>query len=183
MARYYLCLPVKYLDWFKDKYPNHTLLSNQGSDYILQCLKTMQGTEDASHEWYILLSSFLINTLGMTLLCSDAGIFKWKWNGNLSYVGLATDNMLHFFTDRAAFLHLREEISTLFKVTSQEGPLLRFLNFRIIQSPLCITTDQIEHILDNVIAPYFKDKQPPRFQSTPWPVANTFEKDLTLLSR
>ena len=37
MARYYLRLPVKYLDWFKDKYPNHALLSNQGSDYILQC--------------------------------------------------------------------------------------------------------------------------------------------------
>ena len=35
MARYYLRLPVKYLDWFKEKYPNHALLSNQGSDYIL----------------------------------------------------------------------------------------------------------------------------------------------------
>ena len=57
--RHYLRIPSLYMQWFRTRFPNHPLSrQHQNSDvkYVMQTLRGIQGTEDAGHGWYQLLS-------------------------------------------------------------------------------------------------------------------------------
>ena len=56
--RHYLRLPPLYQQWFKQRWPTHPLHStcHDWKQLVLQTLRNLQGTKDAGHEWYQLLS-------------------------------------------------------------------------------------------------------------------------------
>ena len=56
--RHHIHLPSLYMKWFKTRFPNHPLNKQYDSSkkYAMQTLRGIQGTKDAGHEWYKLLS-------------------------------------------------------------------------------------------------------------------------------
>jgi hypothetical protein len=69
------------------------LSSSFHEDFVLQCLKFIQGTKDAGHHWYKLISGHFIE-IGMTQNTFDHGVFLWDWNNEHSYLVIETDNVL-----------------------------------------------------------------------------------------
>jgi hypothetical protein len=65
-------------------------------------------------------------------------------------------------------------------VTLQEGAILIFLHLQIIQSPAGISFDQMYHIVETIVAPYFKNQDTPSLFSItiPFPPDSSFEKRL-----
>jgi len=54
-------------------------------------------------------------------------------------------------------------------VTTQEGPILKYLNLHIFQSPYGISLDQIEHICDTILDPWLENStERVKGFNTPW---------------
>jgi hypothetical protein len=68
----------------------------------------------------------------------------------------------------------------MFEVTLQEGAILRFLNLRIIQITAGISIDQMDHILEMIVDPYFKDHDTSTLLSItiPFPTDSSSERRL-----
>jgi hypothetical protein len=71
-------------------------------------------------------------------------------------------------------------MEAMFEVTLQEGAILRFLNMRIIQIPAGISTDQTDHIVENIVESYFKNRDTSELRSitSPFPTDSSFEQRL-----
>ena len=69
------------------------------------------------------------------------------------------------------------EFDSCFKFTTQDGPIIRFLNFRTIQSHHVISIDQTEHTLQNILDDYWIDKDNSKLSwlSSPFPTISSFE--------
>ncbi len=78
---------------FCHQWPDFPLPSMNQKELVLQCLKTIQGTRDAGHRWYILLSGCLFE-LKMVWSYTNHGIFVWICNDEWCYLALATDDIL-----------------------------------------------------------------------------------------
>ena len=91
---------------------------------------------------------------------------------------LATDDMLFGTTDEAAFHQLIAEFDRYFEYTVRTGMELSFLNYRIIQSPYCISIDQWTHIRQNILQKYFLPPDKIPVVSSPFPRENSFELKL-----
>ena len=53
----YTTLPTMYMEWFRDRFPNHPICKHKNSkELIIQSLRNIQGTKDAGYEWYMLLA-------------------------------------------------------------------------------------------------------------------------------
>jgi hypothetical protein len=84
--------------------------------------------------------------------------------------------MIVLLYNRQQFLALKSKMEAFFEVTLQEGAILRFLNLRIIQSPAGISIDQNDHIVENVLDPYFQDCDTTELHSitSPFPTDSSF---------
>ena len=97
--RHFLRLPPLYQQWFKQRCPIHLLHSScdDWKQLVMQTLRNLQGTKDAGHEWYQLLSKIFHN-LGMTPNTMCKGVFVWKnidsQKHDHGYLILATDDIL-----------------------------------------------------------------------------------------
>jgi hypothetical protein len=70
-------------------------------------------------------------------------------------------------------------LKTYFEITTKIGPILHYLNLRIIQSPDAISIDQTEHIQSKILSDWFQDDGDPlRTTDTPFRTDNEFERDL-----
>jgi hypothetical protein len=109
---------------------------------------------------------------------ADHGIFIWTWINETSYVALETNDILMASPTRTPFLHLKGELEKLFDLQSNEGTILRFLNLRLIQSPLGISMDQTQHIRSKVLHNYFARIPPESIPKTlyPFPLEASFEQ-------
>jgi hypothetical protein len=68
----------------------------------------------------------------------------------------------------------------MFDLTSKQGSVLKFLNLRIVQSPLGVSFDQTKHITTQIIEPYF-GKTPSSsipHHLYPFPIEAPFESKL-----
>ena len=113
----------------------------------------MQGTKSASRDFNILITK-IFATIQLFPTSVDSGIYVMTKNNKVLILAIQTDDLLIATDDD----DLRElVISTLqqaFQVTSQGGTLLKFLNFRIIQSVHGISVDQTPHITE-LVQKYF----------------------------
>jgi hypothetical protein len=93
---------------------------------------------------------------------------------------LETNDLLFLSKPRAPFLRLKHELEKLFDLTVCEGSVLKFLNLRIIQSPIGISFDQTKQIRQTLLHDYFKDVPPKSItkQLYPFPLDASFEKKL-----
>ena len=91
--------------------------------------------------------------------------------------------MLLATNSKRASTLLEQAFDRYFTYTKRDDTEISFLNFRIIQSEYGISLDQINHILQKVIKPYFPTQEKVPFQSSPFPLANTFEMTIFCPSR
>ncbi len=175
--RVYLSLPPKFLDWFTSKWPDFPLPNNNPTNFVIQCLKSIQGTKDAGLRWYRLLTG-TFRELDIKRSTIDHGIFVWLWQHETCYIALETDDILVASPTNAPFLFLKQELEKIFDLTMRMGSMLRYLNIRIIQSPAGISIDQSQHIKTHLLDPYFKDIPPSSIPKKryPFPIETSFEQ-------
>ena len=66
----------------------------------------------------------------------------------MSYLTVSTDDVLNTTNNENAFPELTRVFKEQFEIKVQEGSVLKYLNFRIFQSPLGFSIDQIDHIME-----------------------------------
>ena len=69
-------------------------MDNPSIKYVIQTIRSIQGTKDAGHGWYKLLALIFTKVLGMGPSISNKGLFYWERKGHYAYLALATDDML-----------------------------------------------------------------------------------------
>jgi hypothetical protein len=177
--RVYLSLPPLYLDWFRQQWPDYNLPSLNIKELVIQCLKCIQGTRDASQRWYKLLAGLLL-ALKMVRCSCDHGVFIWALPTETCYIALETDDLLFISKTGKPFLILKAELEKLFDLTICEGTLLKFLNLQIVQSPNGVSFDQTQHIQQTILSEYFQDIPPASIpkQLYPFPLDASFEQRL-----
>jgi hypothetical protein len=89
---------------------------------------------------------------------ADRAILIWKDPTSELLCHFVMDDCLCLVDDRSHFLHLETHLEALFDMTLQEGNMLPFLNLRIIKIPHGISIDQTDHIMENVLGPYFESR-------------------------
>lgn len=109
----------------------------------------MQGNKQASRGFYKLLAKMLA-TMGLFPLSVDKAIFALSRNTSILLLGIQTDDILLVTNSNELKEEVMNTLLSAFKVTIQEGAILNYLNFRIIQSEHGVSIDQTDHILDLV---------------------------------
>ena len=85
---------------------------------------------------------------------TDNAVFTFRINNDLLILLSNVDNFLILSSTRDTYVQVRNKLTKLFDITTQEGEVINFLNLRIIQSKHAISFDQTQHILD-MVEPYF----------------------------
>ena len=143
----YVTMPPLYIKWFLKSHPNFQL--DLKEKYVLQMFMNMQGNRQASRGFYKLLSK-MFATIGLFPLSVDSAIFAMSRRSNIIIVAVETDDLLVATNSPDLKDLVLNTLLSAFKVTTQEGSVLKYLNFRIIQSVHGISIDQTSHIQELV---------------------------------
>ena len=68
----------------------------------------------------------------------------------VSYLTVSTDDVLNTTNNEIEFTELKGFFEEHFEMKVQEGSVLKYLNFRIFQSPIGFSVDQNDHIMELV---------------------------------
>ena len=139
----YLTMPPLYTKWFQKIHPNYKL--DPKEKYVLQMFMNMQGNKQASRDFYKLLSKMLA-TIGIFPLSVDGAIFAMKRNTSIVIFFVQTDDLLLATNDHSLKNEILNCLLSAFKVTTQEGTQLKYLNFRILQTTHGKSIDQCDHM-------------------------------------
>ena len=104
----------------------------------------------AGQKWNRLLGSVVTILKYQKITDYNAIHIKLFSDGTLSYLTASTDNVPNTDNNYKAFPELTIFFKGRFEMKSQEGSVLKHLNFRIHQSPLDFSVDQIDHIMELV---------------------------------
>jgi hypothetical protein len=181
--RTYNSLPPFFVDYISLQWTGHPDLPGliaQANAYAIQNFRSFQGQKDAGYFWCTLLMDYLVNTMGLARHHTDHAVFLWQTPTTELFLALATDDFLVLTDNRDLFLALKSGLEKLFKLTSQESSVLRFLNLRIIQSPDGISIDHTDHVVDSIIEPYFMLRDVSKIVriTSPFPTDTSFEQQL-----
>ena len=143
----YVTMPPLYIKWFMKSHPNFQL--DQNEKYVLQMFMNMQGNKQASRGLYKLLTK-MFATIGLFPLSVDSAIFAMSRRSNIIIVSVQTDDLLLATNSVDLKDEVLHTLLSAFKVTTQEGTVLKYLNFRIIQSTHGVSIDQTTHIQELV---------------------------------
>ena len=174
--RIFATLPPFYLNWFKKYYPNVSLDPSPGP-YVVQVCNGIQGDKAAGRDWNILLHKVLTQ-FELIRIPIDHGLYVYERDHTQLLVALSTDDFLCAYTSTDIFYRFQAHLATYFNLTRQEGPELKYLNFRIIQSEFGISMDQTRHIRESIIDPWFGTSTNVRTADTPFRTDSQFEQDL-----
>ena len=141
----YVTLPPLYITWFLKSHPNFKLDINE--KYVLQSFMSMQGNKQASCYFYQ-LSTKKLATIKLYPLSVDNAIFAMTHNSHILVLAVQTDDLLVASNST----HLKDEVLntflTAFNITTQDDSILKYLNFRIIQSKHGVSIDQKDDIIE-----------------------------------
>ena len=118
--------------------------------YFLQCINRIQGTNPARRQLNILLDAVVTIIKYKKITIEHAVYIKVFTGGTISYLTVSTDDVFDTTNNQNAFPELPRFIKEHFEMKLQEGSVLRYLNFRICQSPLGFNIDQTYHIMELV---------------------------------
>ena len=95
-------------------------------------------------------------------------------DGTVSYLTVSTDDVLNTTNNKNTFPELTRVFKEHLEIKLQEGSILKYLNFRICQSPLGFSIDQTYNImeLDNEWLPTGKFRN----VDTPFWTDSSYEK-------
>ena len=143
----YVTMPPLYLKWFQKSHPKYEL--DPKEKYVLQMFMNMQGNKQASRGFYKLLTK-MFATIGLFPLSVDSAIFAMSRRSNIIIVSVQTDDLLLATNSIELKDDVLNTLLSAFQITTQEGIILNYLNFRIIQSSHGVSIDQTTHIQDLV---------------------------------
>ena len=69
-------------------------------------------------------------------------------DGKVSYLTVSTDDVLNTTNNKTSFTELPRVFEEQFDMKLQEGSVLKYLNFRICQSPLGLSVDKTDQIIE-----------------------------------
>ena len=87
----------------------------------------------------------------MTPVTGNKGLFSYIDGDKAAFVVLATDNILLTSSFSGFYDKMRDTFDTYFAYTTCEGPVLNFLNYRIIQSEYGTSIGQYNHIRQSIL--------------------------------
>ena len=148
----YMHLPPYYLQWFKMYYPNYKLPSTK-TFYILQSIHAIQGTKPAGKQWHDMIKQFFLK-FGLKQNATDNAVFALTRGSDIIILLSETDDFLIMSNSHSLYSQFKTNLEKAFKITTQEGPELNYLNLHIVQSNYGISFDQTQHILD-MVEPHF----------------------------
>ena len=127
-----LCVrcPPFYIEWFKENYPMVPLPPAK-TCYVLQAVHSIQGSRTAGQEWFETSSKILVN-MGMVRNATDNAVFTFRVGNELLILLSNVDDFLILASSPSVYQKVRNKLTTLFDITTQEGEVIKFLNIRII---------------------------------------------------
>ena len=115
-----------------------------------QCMNVIQVTNPDGRQWNILLDA-VVTILKYKKITIDHAIYiKVFSGGTVSYLTVSTDDVLNTTNNENAFPELKKLFKEHFEMKVKEGSVLKYLNFRILQSPLGFSIDQTDNIMELV---------------------------------
>ena len=138
--------PSYYLDWFEISYPNVTLNKDDGP-FCIQCMNGIKGTKPAGLQWNRLLDA-VVTIIKYKKSAIDHDIYiKAFFDGTLYYLTVSTGDVINTTNNETSFPGLTRVFEEHFGIGVQEGSVLKYLNFRIFQSPIGFSVDQNDYIM------------------------------------
>jgi hypothetical protein len=179
--RQHLSLPPFYIHWFRRKYPLVPIEESKDNRYCIQTVNAIQGTKPAGRQWNDILTTVLTK-LKFQRNHVDHGVFIYVSDDETKKILLciSTDDFLCAFTHQHLYDDLCTNLKGYFEITTKTGPVLHYLNLRIIQTPESVSIDQTEHIKHKILSDWFQeDGDPLRTTDTPFRTDNEFEVQLS----
>jgi hypothetical protein len=164
------------LHWDND--PALSTVEQYPEAFGVQNFWSMQGQTYAGQKFYQLISGYVCH-IGLHRSISDHSVFIWKQESSDIFLSLATNNCLVICDNHSQFLDLKANMEDMFEVTLQEGAILSFLNLRITQSLVGIIIDHMDHVVETIFEPYFKDRD----TNTLLPITSKFPTDSSFEKR
>ena len=104
----------------------------------------------------------------------------FKRGEDILLINTSTDDFLCAYSRVEIFYELRDFVRKFVDVTTQEDPILKYLNLHIVQSPYGISFDQTEHIRDTILDPWLKNStERVNGFHTPWPIDQMAKQEIT----
>ena len=145
--------PPFFMQWFKLRYPDIKIQDDDGK-YVLQINNGIQGDREIGREWYILLKRIL-EKFGCKQCPFELAVYFYKQDNDIILINTSTDDFLCAYSDVALFYSVRDHLKQYAGVTTQEGPELKYLNLRIVQSKYGASFDQTDHIQSTILDHWF----------------------------
>ena len=113
-------------------------------------MNVIQETKPAVKQWNRLLDIVLI-ILKYNKSTIDHDVYiKVLFDVNVSYIKVSAGYVLNATNNETVFPELRRFLEEAFEIKFQEGSVLKYLYFRILQSPLGFIVDQTDSIMEIV---------------------------------
>ena len=114
-------------------------------------MNVIQQKKPYGRQWNRLLDA-VVTVLEYKKSTIDHAIYiKGFDDGKMSYLTVSTDDVLNTTNNENAFTELKRVFKEHFEMKVKEGSILKYLNFRICQSPLGFSIDQTDHIQSTVL--------------------------------
>ena len=111
-------------------------------------MNVIQGTKPAGRQWNILLDEVVTILKYNKNTIYHAIYIKVLSDVTVSYLTLSTDGVFNATNYESVFPEPKRVFEEAFDIKVQESFVLKYLNFRIFQSPLGFGVDQTDHIME-----------------------------------
>ena len=113
-------------------------------------MNRIQGKDPAGRQWNRILDT-VVTIIKYNKSTIDHAIYiKVFDDSTVSYLTISTDDFLNTTNNENASTELTIFFKEHFDMKLKEGSVLKYLNFRICQSPLGFSIDQTDHIMELV---------------------------------
>ena len=107
----------------------------------------IKGTKPAGRQWNRLLDA-VVTIIEYKKSTNDHAIYiKVLDDGTVSYLTVSTDDVLNTTNNENSFPELTRVFKDHFEMIVKEVSVIKYLNFRIFQSPLGFSVDQTDQIM------------------------------------
>ena len=176
--REFVTTPPTYTEWL-EKTEGIVIDNPSKAKLIRQMLNGCQGTKSASNVFGKNLCKSL-KRYGFKRCITDHGFYVFQFDdGTYLYLSCSTDDLLVSFATYNHFQNFVDFLREYFTLTVQTGPVLKFIQMRIIQSEQGISLDQAEYVYE-AVHDYFNDDNLEKIKtvSTPLRSDNEYEREL-----
>ena len=141
--------PPYYIYWFERFYP-YVPLNRDDGPFCLQYMNGIQVKKPAERQWNRIIDAVFTILRYKKRTIDHAIYIKVFTDGTVSYFTVFDYNVLNTTNNQTAFTEPTRVLKENFDMKVQEGSVLKYLNFRIFQSPLGFSVDQTDHIMELV---------------------------------